>query len=184
MSIDVHEASAALDEIDAMRHRIRQSRIYRKTSAIIAVWGALTFIGYVATYAAPRLAIVAWPLVYIVGVIATFAISIADRDKTSGRALEIKLLIGFVILVAFGLLWSRGFAQFSPRALSAFWPTYFMLAYTLAGLWLGAAFMIIGLGITALTVLGFLLAGDTFDLWMAIVNGGGLLLGGLWMRRG
>jgi predicted neutral ceramidase superfamily lipid hydrolase len=184
MSIDVHEATAALDDIDTMRRRVRQSRIYRKTSAIIAVWGGLTFIGYVATYAAPRLAIVAWPLVYTVGVGATLLIGVADRDKAKSRALEIKLLAAFVILVAFGLLWSRCFAHFPPRALSAFWPTYFMLAYTLAGLWLGAAFMVIGLGVTALTVLGFLVAGDVFDLWMAVVNGGGLVLGGLWMRRG
>jgi hypothetical protein len=25
--------------------------------------------------------------------------------------------------------------------------------------------------------------GDWFDLWMAFVDGGGLMLGGLWMRR-
>jgi hypothetical protein len=50
-------------------------------------------------------------------------------------------------------------------------------------LWVGHAFVAIGLGIIALTLIGYFLAGDTFDLWMAFVNGGGLMLGGLWMRR-
>ena len=55
---------------------------------------------------------------------------------------------------------------------------------TLAGLWFGRAFVAIGLGITALTLIGyFFVAGAAFLLWMAAVNGGGLILGGSWMRR-
>ena len=55
--------------------------------------------------------------------------------------------------------------------------------YTIVGLWVGAAFVAIGLGITALTLVGYFFVGAWFDLWMAVVNGGGLVLGGLWMRR-
>ena len=52
------------------------------------------------------------------------------------------------------------------------------------GLWFGRAFVAIGLGIIALTLIGyFFVAGGAFLLWMAAVNGGGLILGGLWMRR-
>ena len=53
----------------------------------------------------------------------------------------------------------------------------------IAGLWFGYAFVAIGLGITALTLIGYFHVGDAFELWMAFVNGGGLILGGLWMRR-
>jgi hypothetical protein len=71
-----------------------------------------------------------------------------------------------------------------PRELGAFWPIYFMLFYCLAGLWFGRAFISIGLGITALILIGyFFVGGAAFLLWMAAVNGGGLILGGLWMRR-
>ncbi|TQF39737.1 hypothetical protein UNPF46_12005 [Bradyrhizobium sp. UNPF46] len=41
----------------------------------------------------------------------------------------------------------------------------------------------IGLGVTALTLIGYVYIGEAFPLWMAFVNGGGLILGGLWMRR-
>jgi hypothetical protein len=48
----------------------------------------------------------------------------------------------------------------------------------------GYAFVAIGLGITVLTLIGyFIVGGFAFLLWMAAVNGGGLVLGGLWMRR-
>ena len=73
--------------------------------------------------------------------------------------------------------------HFTPRQLGTFWPIYFMLVYTIAGLWIGYAFVAIGLGITALTLIGYFFVGDWFDLWMAFVDGGGLILGGLWMRR-
>jgi hypothetical protein len=61
--------------------------------------------------------------------------------------------------------------------------TYFMLFYTIAGLWVGYAFVAIGVGITVLTLIGYFYIGEAFPLWMALVNGGGLILGGLWMRR-
>jgi len=60
---------------------------------------------------------------------------------------------------------------------------YFMLFYALAGLWFGTAFVAIGVGISALALIGFSTIGEAFPLWMAFVNGGGLILGGLWMRR-
>ncbi|MGT2438156.1 hypothetical protein ACU4GH_22615 [Bradyrhizobium betae] len=53
----------------------------------------------------------------------------------------------------------------------------------MTGLWSGTAFVAIGLGISALTLVGFFWIGEAFPLWMAFVNGGGLILGGLWMRR-
>ena len=68
--------------------------------------------------------------------------------------------------------------------MGTFWPIYFMLFYMLAGLWIGRALVAIGLGITVLTLIGyFAITGAAFPLWMAAVNGGGLILGGLWMRR-
>jgi hypothetical protein len=51
-------------------------------------------------------------------------------------------------------------------------------------MWFGYAFVLIGVSISILTLIGyFYIGGDAFLLWMAFVNGGGLLLGGLWMRR-
>jgi hypothetical protein len=58
-----------------------------------------------------------------------------------------------------------------------------MLIYTVVGLWFGLAFVVIGVGVTVLTLIGYFFIGAWFEPWMALVNGGGLILGGLWMRR-
>jgi len=65
--------------------------------------------------------------------------------------------------------------------MDAFWPIYFMMVYTIAGLWFGYAFVAIGVGITALTLIAFLRR----RLVQSVDGGGGRAahLGGLWMRR-
>ena len=92
------------------------------------------------------------------------------------------MLAAFVLFSASAIS-HVGLGHFTPRQLGAFWPIYFMMVYTIVGLWLWLAFVAIGLGITALTLVGYFFLGVWFDLWMAVVNGGGLMLGGLWMRR-
>ena len=67
--------------------------------------------------------------------------------------------------------------HFTPRQMGTFWPLYFMMVYTIVGLWVGLAFVAIGLSIIALTLIGYFFVGGAFDLWMAFVNGGGLIAG-------
>jgi hypothetical protein len=93
------------------------------------------------------------------------------------------MLVAFLLFIVFGIFVSVWLGHFTPRQLGAFWPIYFMMVYTIAGLWVGYAFVAIGLGIAALTLIGYFFLGSAFDLWMAFVDGGGLVLGGLWMRR-
>jgi hypothetical protein len=180
--IGPREAASALSDIDAMAHRVRQSTIYQLSSLLMIVWGALTFAGYLATYLSPRNAGYAWPTVYVAGIAGSFAVSAFGYTRTRVRAVDFRMLLAFLLMIAFGLFccW---LGHFSPRQLGTFWPIYFMLVYTIAGLWIGQAFVAIGLGIIALTLIGYFFVGDTFNLWMAFVNGGGLVLGGLWMRR-
>ncbi|HTF79050.1 MAG TPA: hypothetical protein VK620_32865, partial [Bradyrhizobium sp.] len=106
-----------------------------------------------------------------------------SRTRAGVNTFNAKATAAIVVFVAFGAIWSVGVSHFTPRQLGAFWPSYFMLPYIIAGLWLGSAFVAIGTAIIALTLIGYFFAGPWFELWMALVNGGGLLLGGFWMRR-
>jgi hypothetical protein len=180
-SIDPREAASALSDIDDIVSRVRQSRIYGFASMMLIAWGALTFAGYLVTWLSPRNAFYGWAAVYVVGIAASIAISVSDRMRSGVRTLDYRMLAASLLFVAFGIFccW---LGHFGPRQLGTFWPIYFMLVYTIAGLWVGQAFVAIGLGIIALTLVGYFLIGE-FDLWMAFVNGGGLILGGLWMRR-
>jgi hypothetical protein len=182
MTIDSRQASEALDDINEIARRVRQSTIYNLTSQMLIMWGALVFAGNIASFLWPRSAGYIWIAVDALGIAGSFAVSAHAHPRTRIRAFDMRMLAALLLILAFGLFccW---LGRFTPRQIGTFWPIYFMLFYTIVGLWIGHAYVVIGAAIAALTLVGYFWAGDWFDLWMAVVNGGGLMLGGIWMRR-
>ena len=86
-----------------------------------------------------------------------------------------------VLRVRFRLVAAAG--EDGPREQDAFWPTLFLFGYALTGLFFGRAFTLIGIGLAALIVAGYEWLGVGYVLYLALVNGGGLMLCGYWMRR-
>lgn len=181
--MDRHQASSALADVTDIARRVRQSMFYRHASSMLMLWGALTAVGYAVSFALPGVAGAAWIVVVLAGIVASVAIGIVNRMRAGVNTFDARTTAAFLLFIAFGFIWTVAVGHFTPRQLGAFWASYFMLAYTLAGLWLGRAFVVIGLGVTALTLIGYFFAGPWFELWMAVVYGGGLLLGGFWMRQ-
>jgi hypothetical protein len=182
--IDAREAAQALNDIEEIVQRVRQSRTYDIASQMMILWGVLVIAGNLATFASPRHGGYIWIGVNTVGALGAIAISMFRFPGAGGRGFDARMTVAFLLFFAFGLLCSKVFGHFGPREMGAFWPIYFMLFYCLAGLWFGRAFVAIGLGITILTLIGyFFISGGALLLWMAAANGGGLILGGLWMRR-
>jgi hypothetical protein len=182
MIMDSKQAIAALGDIEAITRRVRQSKFYRISSTMLVLWGVLVALGNIITFVVPAWATLAWIAVYVLGVGGTIAAA-WKNSRAETRILDLQILAAYLLFFAFGFLWTVGLVHLPPRLLDVFWPTYFMVAYAIAGLWLGIAFSVIGLAIAALTLIGYFWAGPWFELWMAAVNGGGLVLGGLWMRR-
>ena len=60
---------------------------------------------------------------------------------------------------------------------------FMTIGYALAGLWLAAAFMVIGVGLSAVLITGYLWSGVAFRLVQAGVTGFGFILCGLCMRQ-
>jgi hypothetical protein len=182
-SIDSREAASALSDINEIARRVRQSTIYNLASQMLILWGVLTFAGYLVTYLTPHNAGYAWIAVYVGGIAGTVVISASNHARSGIRTFDTRMFAAFLLFMAFGIFSSVWLGHFTPRQMGTFWPIYFMLVYTIAGLWVGRAFVAIGLTIIALTLIGYFFLGNAFDLWQAFVNGGGLVLGGLWMRR-
>jgi hypothetical protein len=184
-SVDAKEAASALSDIEQIVRRVRQSRVYDLASQIMIMAGVLVFAGNLANWAWPRYGGYVWISVNVLNVVGCAVISMFGYRRIGVRAFDGRMLAAFLLFFAFGIFCSVVLGHFGPRQMGAFWPIYFMLFYILAGLWFGHAFVAIGLGITVLTLIGyFFVGGFAFLLWMAAVNGGGLVLGGLWMRRG
>ncbi|MGJ4904317.1 hypothetical protein ACQR0V_22320 [Bradyrhizobium sp. HKCCYLS2058] len=180
--IDSLEAARALGDIEDVMKRVRQSQIYRLSSLLMILWGVLVFVGNLVTYLTPVHAAKAWLTVYVLGLAGSVVLGAAEKARSGVRSFDVRAVLAFVMFFAFGFF-VEAIGHFGPREMGAFWPVYFMLFYGLAGLWFGAAFTVFGLCVTALTLVGYLFIGAAFPLWMAFVNGGGLVLGGLWMRR-
>jgi hypothetical protein len=181
--IDSKQATEALTDIDSIVGRVRQSRIYNFSSLMLIMWGALVFAGYVTSYIWPRTGGLHWIVLDVIGLAGSLAIGASTRQRAGVNTFNTRFLAAFVLFAVFGCILSIGVGHLRPRQMDAFWPIYFMMVYTIAGLWFGYAFVAIGVGITALTLVGYFFAGDWFNLWMAVADGGGLMLGGLWMRR-
>lgn len=183
MSIDAREAASALSDIDFIKQRVRQSNFYRLSSLFMIMWGMLVFAGNIATFLWPRSAGLFWLAVYAAGIAGSFAISALSQPRSGIRTFDGRMLVALLLFIAFGIFtcWLGHLA--TSRQIGTFWTIYFMLVYTIVGLWVGHAYVAVGVAITALTLIGYFFLGDAFDLWMAFVNGGGLILGGLWMRR-
>src|SRR6202047_3343814 len=183
--IDAREAASALSDIESIVQRVRRSTIYSFASLMLITWGALIFAGNIACEFWPWLGGYIWIAVNVLGLAGSFVVGAFESRRRRVRHFDFRVVAAIVLFFAFGILWSIALGHFTPRQLGAFWPTYFMMIYTIVGLWVGSAFVAIGLGITALTLLGyFLVDGAAFLLWMAVVNGGGLILCGLGVGRG
>lgn len=182
MTISANEAGSMLADVDAIVARVKRSRLYRRTGEITIMWGVLTVLGHLAELAAPHWALWSWIADNALGVALTFVL--IQRARAQGQAqIPLRLLGGFALFFAFGFIWSDLIGQFEPRQVEVFWPSLFLFGYALAGLWFGAAFSALGLGVTALILAGYFWAGPWLSLWLAVFNGGGFILCGLWMRR-
>lgn len=181
--IDSQQASAALEDINDVVRRVRQSRIYQTSSLIITIWGVLVCAAYIANYIWARQGYTIWTVTNLLGLAVTIAVVFVSNRRSGTRAFPIRSLITFVLIGAFGVFCTVVLGHFGPRQMIVFWVLYGMLFYAMAGLWFGYAFIVIAVCTTALTLVGYYYIGPAFLLWMAVVHGGGLVLGGLWMRR-
>lgn len=183
MTLEPDDAAHSLSEIAAVERRTRQTLAYGRSSAAIILWGVLLVFGYTFGFAFPDLERKAWFAVIAMGFAGCTFLG-SRRSSQAGRSpWDQPILFGQLVLYAYGWMFVTILWPLAPRQLNAFWPNVFMLGFALAGLWLGRAFLLLGLSVTALTLVGYFWSGPWFGLWMAVVGGGGLIAGGLWLRR-
>jgi hypothetical protein len=181
VTIRSDEAAAMLADVESVVARVKQSRVYRNAALIIILWGAVDLVRDLLIAVGPAWFAPRWFLADAVGVASTIAL-LRFGAAPVGR-FPLRILAAFTLFYAFGWIWSQLLGQFGPREEMAFWPTLFLFGYTLIGLWFGAAFSAIGLGLTTLVLIGYVWSGEAFLLWQAFVTGFGFMLCGLWMRR-
>ena len=157
-SIDSREASEALSDIIDIVRRVRQSTIYNLASLMLILWGVLVFAGNIASFPGRSTA----PISGSASMRGRRGLVRDQRLRlpaTGIRTFDFRMLVAVLLFIAFGIFSSCWLGHFTPRQMGTFWTIYFMLFYTIVGLWFGLAFVVIGLGVTVLTLVGYFFVG-------------------------
>jgi hypothetical protein len=174
------QASDLLRQIEATEQRTLETIGYREASGYLMIWGLVWASAFGASHFFPGSSGAVWLVALAAGTAASAWLGLRQAKNgapsTNGRVwTTVALIFGFGI-VASALL------GMGPRQVSLFWVLMIMTIYMVMGTWLGSRFAVLGASIAALVCVVYFVAPDAFNLWMALLGGGGLLLGGFWLR--
>ncbi|HET7084173.1 MAG TPA: hypothetical protein VFI23_05340 [Rhizomicrobium sp.] len=186
MSLSQDQAAESLKEIDRTSRRSASAYSYAHTSPYLMLWGVIWMVGYSASDTGLRLANWLWLGLLVIGVAGNTLIG--RRQALSGPPqawLRHPALRFFATFFAVWMFIGATYAIFGhagARQQAAFVPLIVALIYVVMGIWKGPRFLVMGIALAGLTLGGFFFLKDHFLLWMGMVGGGALLLGGFWMK--
>ena len=184
MAIEKKEAALALRDAERAAGRATVAAGYQDSSGYLILWGVVWALGNLASYFSLPWGGVVWPVLVVAGTVGSVALGVrsqrrADRPVNGGlMALLIALaFMSFSIGVSL-IVGPRAFVQVEAIVCLAVGAVYIAL-----GAATGLRIAAVGALVIAATIGGWLFAREQFHLWMALAGGGGLMLGGLWLRR-
>ena len=172
-----------LAEIEQTQQRSAQYLGYWRQGPTVQLWGLVWIIAHIACYFLPASAGPIWLVCDAIGFAGTALLRLRhSADDSSQRQTDRRLMWAGCILLAFGAIASMLIGP-RGRAIEVFWTCLFMSAYMLHGLWFGLRWTVLGALVIAVSLLAYFSHSPWYELIMAAAAGGGLLLGGTWMRH-
>jgi hypothetical protein len=182
MTLSPDQAAGALRDIAQAQSRSARAYAYRQASPHLFLWGLVWAVAYGLGDAWPHRAGAIWAIAVVAGLVAggliTTCRAAGAQAKTGLRFFAAISATAFAFIAATIAV----MAPVTGRQVDAFIPLVVAAGYVLTGIWLGLRFVIAGAAVAALTLGGFFLLPAHFDLWMAAVGGGALILAGVWFR--
>ena len=179
MPITPQDAAEALQLVSATERRSVELHGYQRMAPHLMFWSGIWALGYLADYAVPAHAGQIWHALVISGWISSYFMTRSQRRSPPDRRF-FGILLTFV---AFTTATIVIMAPHNPNQVSAFIPLVVAVTYIILGLFGLPRLMMTGIAFFVLTLVGYFALPGIFPLWMAAVGGGGLFLGGLWLRR-
>jgi hypothetical protein len=183
MPLSPADASAALSDVAAAEARSRAFRGYQSASPHLIIWGAAWAFAYAVSDLAPHWTNPTWLGVVALATGGDILAARADRQRrardTGGAGFAGLFGIFFVFIAStMAIMQPKGTGQ-----VGAFIPLVVAASYAVIGLMDRPRMLVLGGTLAALTLFGFFALPAHFLLWMAVVGGGSLILGGLWLRQ-
>ena len=193
MNVTRDEAARALEEIGEAKARMTRLSVYSGLAPNFILWGLIWFLANLVTEYRPDLAGRAWLIgALLIGTPLTlyFTVRFARRSGArirqaggDGRKLGNRMALLGGVAWAFFFSLAAVTAPLDNRQVDAFISLFLAFAYAIGGVWGGWRLMTIGLAAAAGILFGYFALHQHFYLWMAVVGGGALFAGGLWLRK-
>jgi len=180
MTLSHDEAESALRAVAEAEARSLRAYGYQQASPHLLLWGCLWILGYGMTEFWPHQWTAIWSAVVAVGLVASFGLGMRKKPPK-----EFYSRFAAIALTAFAFIFAV-IAIMAPRSgnqIGALIPLTVAVGYALLGIWRGPRFYISAAVIAALTLGGYFFLPDHFNLWMAALGGGSLVLVGFWLSK-
>lgn len=206
MNIGPEEAKEMLQGVDEVTSRTKKMVAYGGGDIIFIIWGIVWFLGGLGTHFMPTLtaghpqqnALIGiltgslWTVLVVSGMLLSYRVgkTAAPTRSPWGKSIgSMWFLLYLFVNIWIGLL--MPFIRIEGQEQShLFWThmgaiaaTVPLFAYVVFGLFFDRYMVWVGLGMTALMMLGVYAFEPHFYLWMAFVGGGGLAGTGLMVRK-
>ena len=188
MDVSPQAAHQSLAEIKQVMHDTRRAVAARGTDLILMLWGVIWFVAFSGSQFWPRQSSWIWTVGDVLGVLVTIAIATSFGRSApvripGARQLGWRIFAFWCGLSAYSSLWLFILPPTSTRQVTAFITTVVMFAYVVLGLWFESWLLaMLGAGVTAMLMVGYLWLPEYFYLWMAVCGGGALFASGLYIR--
>jgi hypothetical protein len=190
MDLNPEQASIALNDISLAQRKVAVFTGYQHAAPHFWLWGVIWFIGYSATGLQPQYAGETWLTLNLIGFMVSAwlaranAVRVSGSDARSRNAAAIPARQVLFIGLAFALFIAATFSLFNPTPIqfAAFPALLVGFVYTLVGIWGGARWLVAGISLSVLTMVGYQYVPQYFMQWMAVFGGGTLIASGFWMK--
>ena len=186
--ITENEAAESLRDVERVSRRTHVASAYSIASPYLVLWGLVWIAGYTGCGLTP---VEQWGWVWlpciVVGSVGSTVLGRRTARLGGSRTTSAKnptarsLLMALIIMLFMGSVYLV-FKPVSPLPYLVFPALIMAVTYALIGTFGLPRFTWIGAGIFVAVMLGYLLAPGLMPFWIAAAGGGGLVLGGLWMR--
>lgn len=181
MPPSAEEAAQALRDIAAINARAAGFQDYQAESNQLILWGSTHIAGFILTALFPQFVLFIWvPLVLLaLGLGCHFAVRALPMVR--GVVWRYLVLIGSILL--FHILINLIMWPVSPQQGTLVAPLLVCTLYVFRGVHLRPRYLLIGVLVATLCLLGYAFFSTFFWWWMAFAYGGVFVLFGLWLRR-
>ncbi len=181
MKVSREEAQQSLEAIQQVSAQMR--RTVASGADYLILWGSIWFVGFLGNHFSPGATSgLLWLVLTLMGGFGSYMLGRRTGRRVRTRS-GLRLALFWLALTSYSLLWIWIARPSDQNQLSLLIVTFAMFGYVVMGLWIGRTVAWIGLGVTALALVGYLLTPTIFNLWMAVLGGGTLMCSGIFVRR-